>query len=141
MTTNKFIKFLVLPILLMAGFFVFGQSAQAAQPIDATDLGIWHFNENSGVTIYDATSNHNDLRWYYNLYAGGQKMPDRVIGKWDLAVNFKQNAEDISKSFSPAISWNTGLTIGIWIKSDLASSDYAKILWLGNRTTRCGKWN
>jgi len=127
---KRFIKFVVLPFLVMAGFF--SLTAQAAEPIDSTDLAIWHFNENSGATIYDATANHNDLGWSYNLWGGGQKIPDRDVGRWDLAINFKQTEEALGKSFSPAINWTTGLTIGIWIKSSLDSPYNSRFFWLGN---------
>ena len=101
-------------------------------PIELDDLAIWHFDENSGSVAYDSTANHNDLSWGHNPSGEGKILPERQEGKWDLGINFSQKEELLSKNFSPAISWPDGLTVGLWLKTDLNTADYARIFWAGN---------
>ncbi|MDD5071406.1 MAG: LamG domain-containing protein [Patescibacteria group bacterium] len=129
---NKIFKLtLALSIFVVAGFFVV-KSAKATDQIEPDDLAIWHFDENSGGVAYDSTANHNNLSWGYNPWAAGKILPERQEGRWDLGVNFSQKEEWFSKTFSPAISWPEGLTVGLWLKTDLSSHYNARIFWLGN---------
>ncbi|MCK4553883.1 LamG domain-containing protein [Candidatus Parcubacteria bacterium] len=142
---NIFCKLFILPIMILAGFFIVHSNAQAAEPVNSTDLAIWHaepvnstdlaiwhFDENTGSIAYDATDNHNDLTWKHNPWGGGRTTPDKAEGKWDIGIAFKQAEEHFLQTFSPLIEFPNGLTIGAWIKTDLVSTYDARFLWLGN---------
>ena len=49
-----------------------------------------------------------------------------------MGINFSQKEELLSKDFSPAIAWPDGLTVGLWLKTDLNTADYARFFWIGN---------
>ncbi len=129
----------ILLTLALAGFFVFGGLGEArAEGLDEKDFAIWRFDEQSGGIVHDFSGQGNDLSWEHNPWAGGRIIPERVPGKFDLAAGFSQKEEFFRKDFSPAISFSEGLAIGLWLKTDLNSSDESVILWLGNTINPAG---
>ena len=55
-----------------------------------------------------------------------------------MGINFSQKEELFSKNFSPAIPWPEGLTVGLWLKTDLSSADNARFFWAGNTLNYAG---
>ncbi len=127
-----FFKLFILPIMILAGFFIIQGNAMAAEPVEPTDFAILHFDENTGRTAYDSTDNHNDFSWGHNFWAGGRYFPERVEGRWDVGIYFNQHEEGFTLLTSTPIEFLNGLTVGAWIKTDLDSPHCARFFWIGN---------
>jgi len=83
-----FVKLFILPIIILAGFFVVQSNAIAAELIEPADFAILHFNENTGRIAHDSTDNHNNFNWNHNFWANGSYFPKRIDGKWDMGIYF-----------------------------------------------------
>ena len=128
MKTRFYIIFLLLVVPLVS---VVIPTAVTAQGGEENAIAIWHFDENSGMYAYDATSNHYDLEWRYNPWSGWSK-PVRAEGRWDLGVYFRQKEDNFTKVFDPVVEFPQGLTIGIWIRTDLDETYRSGFLLLGD---------
>jgi len=99
---NKYLIILGLFILLL-GFV----SASEFQ-LDENTVALWHFNEGSGNTVFDETSNNND-----GAISGSTWTTE---GKFGNALNFDGIGDKISVPFSSSIGELPNLTLEAWVK-------------------------
>jgi hypothetical protein len=81
---------------------------------DSNTKALWHFNENSGTTIADETTNNND-----GVLGGdgsGNDLPSWTTGKFGSGLNFDGGNDYIDVPDSPSLSITGSITIEVWLK-------------------------
>lgn len=79
-------------------------------------VAIWHFDENTGTTAYDATSYNNDGTVYGPTWTGGYT---------NSALNFNGNWDYVEVQNSPSVDITGHFSVQAWIKSTGSQNYYA----------------
>ncbi|MCB2212086.1 T9SS type A sorting domain-containing protein [bacterium] len=108
MNTFRLLTTLTL-ILVLAG------TTQAQYPVDQYTQGLWHFEEGSGDTAFDATNNQYDL----TLRNGADWIPDGYIGG---AIDMSAPAAQLVSADTPGNGWDA-ITIDAMIYITNQSGD------------------
>lgn len=96
--------------LIALGIFVLFLSFASASEfqLDENTVALWHFNEGSGNTVFDETTNNND-----GTISGATWTNDSISG---TALEFDGIDDKISVPFSSSIGDLPNLTLEAWIK-------------------------
>jgi hypothetical protein len=76
--------------------------------VDNDTAALWHFNENSGSAVYDATNNNNDGSFV--------QTPSWTTGRYKSALDFS-SGDGVSVSHSNSLDITGNITIEAWIKA------------------------
>jgi hypothetical protein len=82
-------------------------NVKLAGGIDPSAVGIWHFDEGLGATVYDETDNDNDGTIFGASWTSG---------KYNDALNFDGTFDRVEVPDSPSLYLPNGFTITLWIK-------------------------
>ena len=76
--------------------------------VDANTAGLWHFNEGSGTTVSDASSNNND-----GTIFGTETW---VSGAFGNALEFDGSSTRVDIADSASLSITDSITLELWVK-------------------------
>ncbi|WP_455392457.1 LamG-like jellyroll fold domain-containing protein [[Eubacterium] cellulosolvens] len=81
---------------------------------DFSTVGLWHFDEGSGITVYDETDNYNN-----GTLGGdgvGTDLPSWTTGKFDSALGFDGVDDYIAISDNSSLRLREAFTLHVWVK-------------------------
>ena len=81
-----------------------------------TNYAIWHFDENQGTVVYDATLNHNNGTAFYTA---------RAPGIYGSALSFNGSSSYVSVPHSASLDITGPFSVQAWIKASGTANYYA----------------
>ncbi|MCK5559128.1 MAG: LamG domain-containing protein, partial [Thermoplasmata archaeon] len=101
-------------------------SAQSARlkgefDVDANTVALWHFDENTGTTAFDETSNKNDGTLGGNGL--GTDLPIWTTGRIESGLKFDGTDDFIEVADSNSLDLTGDITIEAWVKLDSMNTD------------------
>ena len=89
---------------------IMGAAPTSEYDVDSDTVALWHFNEGTGATITDETTNDNDGTIYGATWDSG---------KFGSALTFDGSNDYASVTYDGSLNLPvSGLTIEAWIKAD-----------------------
>lgn len=79
--------------------------------IDTSTVALWHFDESTGTTVYDETTNDNDGTIYGASWAG----PTWTTGYFDRALEFDGYDDGVLVMDSSTLDFTEKITIEAWV--------------------------
>ena len=115
---------------LLAALLGIGAAARAQLAVDANTVALWHFDEGSGGTAHDATSNHLDLalaRYPADGSQGAQLPTWSPQGCFGGGLHFAKGANDQTggyTSFTAQLDFpQNAYTVEMWIATQALYAD------------------
>ncbi len=89
--------------------------------VDPNVVGIWHFNEGSGIFVYDETDNYNNGTLGGDGF--GTDLPVWTAGILGTALEFDGVDDYVAIPDSPSLRLREAFTLHVWVKPISASSN------------------
>lgn len=103
--------------------------------LDGKAAGIWHFDEGSGTSVYDASGNgNNGLLKNKTGSCGGTACPSWTAGKFSAGLQFDGAGDYVLANSTPNINGGTQATYEAWVypTSEATAGNYNYIVVAGD---------